>query len=142
MPKSILQSVKPIWASKIYSGEKWLELRKSYPKCTLPTVVYIYESGKGLVTGMYILQGVLHTTKPESFTKPGCISLEELTTYGPDGRGVYHGWVIEDPVKFTVPYPLSAFGIKRPPQSWRYTDGPVEIKSEDIRYALDRRCEK
>ena len=124
--KAILLSVKPKWAKKIYAGEKTLEIRKSFPSCRLPATVYIYESGTGLVTGMFTLQGVLHTVSPVYFTKPGCISLKELTDYGPDGRGVYHGWAVERPLKFTLPYTLASLGINRAPQSWRYFDPPKD----------------
>ena len=124
--KAILLSIKPEWAEKIYSGEKTLEIRKSVPRCTFPAVVFLYESGTGLVTGSFTLQGVLHTASPVYFAKAAAMGLKELTDYGPDGRGVYHGWAVEKPLRFTVPYTLASLGIKRPPQSWRYIDMPAE----------------
>ena len=118
--RAILLSIKPEWAAKIYAGEKTLEIRKSVPKCVFPAVVLIYESGTGLVTGTFTLQGVLHTASPVYFAKAAAMSLKELGDYGPDGRGVYHGWAIEKPLRFTVPHTLASMGINRPPQSWRY----------------------
>ena len=129
--KCIILPVKPRWAQKIYSGEKVLEIRKSYPQCQYPVPVYMAESGTGLVTGMFICPGVLHTANPETFTGPGCIGIEELLKYGPDKRGVYHGWAVEGATKFTVPYTIKQFGISRIPQSWRYTDGPASARPHD-----------
>ena len=40
--KTILISIKPEWAEKILNGEKTIEIRKTMPKCELPTKVYIY----------------------------------------------------------------------------------------------------
>lgn len=58
--KAILLSIKPYWAKKIYSGEKLVEVRKSTPSPMRvpyspesPAPVYLYESGTGLITGMF-----------------------------------------------------------------------------------------
>lgn len=40
--KSVLISINPKWVAKIASGEKKVEVRKSYPHCELPFKCYIY----------------------------------------------------------------------------------------------------
>ena len=38
----IMISINPKWVTKILSGEKTIELRKDFPKCSFPCDVYIY----------------------------------------------------------------------------------------------------
>ena len=40
--KSIIISIKPEWVYKILTGEKTLEIRKTFPVCEYPIDVYIY----------------------------------------------------------------------------------------------------
>lgn len=40
--KSVLISINPKWVAKIASGEKTVEVRKSYPHCEFPFKCYIY----------------------------------------------------------------------------------------------------
>lgn len=129
--KAILQSIEPKWAKKIYAREKIVEVRKTEPrreKITFtkdePALVYIYENGTGLVTGRYFLPGIIRTNRPAYMCGLAGMSLKELTDYGPGRDGLYHGWMVDLPSRFTVPYTLAAFGLKHPPQSWCYTDGP------------------
>lgn len=52
--KAILMSVQPKWVSKILSGEKTIEIRKTAPKCKLPIEVYIYcTKGKPLLIKLF-----------------------------------------------------------------------------------------
>lgn len=50
-----------------------------------------------------------------------CLSVAEIRAYL--GSKVGHGWHISDLVIYDEPKPLSAFQIKRPPQSWCYVEG-------------------
>lgn len=42
MKKRIFISIKPEWVEKILNGKKTVEVRKSFPQCSLPVDVYIY----------------------------------------------------------------------------------------------------
>lgn len=50
-----------------------------------------------------------------------CLSVAEIRQYL--GSKVGYGWHISDLVIYDEPKPLSAFQIKRPPQSWCYVEG-------------------
>lgn len=42
--KSILMSIRPEWARKIFNGEKTIEVRKTAPKLETPFTVYVYQT--------------------------------------------------------------------------------------------------
>ncbi len=47
MSKAVLISIQPKWVEKIASGEKTIEVRKSFPKLERPFKVYIYATWNG-----------------------------------------------------------------------------------------------
>lgn len=60
----------------------------------------------------------------ESFTT--CITVDEFKKYSEKGK--VYGWHISAYAYYKEPRPLSDFGLKHPPQSWRYVE---EITNED-----------
>ena len=65
MIASALLSIKPVFADKIYSGQKTYELRKSAPNLTSPRV-FLFETGPiGKITGL-ILAGEVIKDTPEN----------------------------------------------------------------------------
>lgn len=129
--KAILLSIEPKWAKKIYAHRKIVEVRKTEPNqakvgysADTPAMVYMYETGTGLVTGCFFMPGVIRTARAAYLVELAAMDLRELVDYGPGRDGQFHGWMVTEPGRFSTPYHLSAFGLKRPPQSWCYTDGP------------------
>lgn len=53
-----------------------------------------------------------------------CVTKSEFLEYA-NGKQVY-GWEIEKPKRYKTPIDLSAFGIKRAPQSWCYVESEGE----------------
>ena len=128
---SIILSIKPKWAQKIFSGEKTIEWRKSMPSMLIPREkVYIYETAPvAQVTGYFILAGIIRFYDRD-WTKPsermqhcidaGCVPVKDLIAY--QGTGDFLcAWGVEKVVKFERPKSLEEFNIRRPPQSWCYT---------------------
>lgn len=133
MAKAILLSIHPKWAEKIYSGEKTLEWRKTYPKTLcFKTLVFLYETSPvKRITGTFVLTGIegldlvinpwlFEHTKREPIKK-GCVDEDSLRKYQGYSKGVW-GWDVENPQKFDKPKTLADFGLKRAPQSWQYVE--------------------
>ena len=128
--KAILMSIKPEYGEKILSGEKTVELRKTSPVneeflFESDKTVYLYFTGTGMVLGQVKLNYTVEL-EPwhdlETLAKEACLSVQELERYGAGLDGLYHGWKVKEPGTYVTPIPLSAFGLKRPPQSWCYVE--------------------
>lgn len=57
----------------------------------------------------------------DDFVQQGCVPFENLKAYQGDSDRVV-GWIVKNPTKLDIPMDLADFGIKRPPQSWRYVE--------------------
>lgn len=68
MMASALLSIKPVFADKIYSGEKTYELRKSAPNLTSPRIFLFETEPIGKITGI-ILAGEIIKDTPENIWK-------------------------------------------------------------------------
>lgn len=146
MTHAILLSIHPKWAQKIYSGEKTVEWRKTYPKIiSEDTKVYLYETAPiKKVTGYIFLKFNSFESANYPFTRinfydsdskylmidnlerMGCVPIEHLKKYLNTSNG--YGWRIAESKKFMEPKTLADFGLKRAPQSWQY----VEVNNEKI----------
>lgn len=140
MNKAVMMSIKPEWCVRIAIGEKTVEVRKTRPKIEPPFKCYIYETkseseipwvdedghfiykGRGAVIGEFICDD----TKSEKEFMNGalprgetCLSDEDLVRYAGYDTPLFY-WHISDLVIYDTPRSLSDFGLKRPPQSWRY----------------------
>lgn len=130
MSKAILLSIHPKWADKIYSGEKTIEWRKSFPKdfISFQTKVYLYETAPvKKITGVFFLESVLYLTTAcfekglcQAHIENGCVPLEDLKKYKGNSGSLY-GWRVTLPCRHN-PRPLTDFGVERAPQSWQYVD--------------------
>lgn len=127
---NVILSIHPKWAKKIYSGEKRVEWRKSFPKIEGKTRVYMYETAPiKRVTGFFTLLDVEGVDANKSITfayDKGCVSIDDLKKYQGDSMCVF-AWEIKrgSVVKFYQPKSLSDFGLKRPPQSWQYVEDEI-----------------
>ena len=70
--KSILMSIRPEWARKIFDGEKTIEVRKTRPLIDMPFKVYVYCTKKRMtrVPSMY---AYLHKNEPGACAEYGTI---------------------------------------------------------------------
>ena len=140
---NIILSIHPKWAKLIYEGKKTVEWRKIVPSCLLPIhlsqeklTVYLYETTPvKKVTGYFICNGVARVDFSEppfegaeicdeakKIIKEGCVPLEDLKKYKGE-KSVLYGMKVFYPHKFTFkPIDIKQFNIKRPPQSWCYTE--------------------
>ena len=120
---TVILSIKPKWAEKIYSGEKTIEFRRVIPKCIQPgNEIYInvnlYESAPvSRITGECVM--LVQSFSPDGkfsddILKKGCITEQELSEYS-RGRGVY-ALAVMAVVKWNVP----VRNTKRAPQNFSY----------------------
>ena len=127
MTKAILLSIHPKWSKLIYEGDKTIEWRKTMPQRGQSYIVYIYETSPvKKITGWFWLDSILcinfNGNDYNDFRWDlGCVSLDELKQYQGKNKFVY-GWRPACPQKFDKPKTLADFGLKRPPQSWCYTE--------------------
>ena len=136
---NIILSIKPKYAELIYSGEKSIEWRHTYPnKIIFSDEVYIYETAPvSMVTGSFKINPLLRpffiNTESFKFFLPetekkleswGQVSIEDLKKYA--ARGPVWGWHIID-ARRHVGMPLNWFDLKRPPQSWQYLNTNKEV---------------
>ena len=136
----IMQSVRPKFCEKIFSGEKTVEVRKTRPIANPPYRVFVYETvnggGSGLVIGEYICNDIFPIW-PGYAKADTCLTYEQMEAYlGYNGRG--WGWNITYPTLYGIPKELSVYKhyaasaraffvpLKRAPQSWCYVEGPNE----------------
>lgn len=132
---SVLLSLKEKHADNILSGEKYIEVRKSFPKRYKRSFpVYLYQTmdankDAGLVVGKATCQAVYRMrawsdeeyfrvvigTMPYCADKIGnakpidgiCITQEELLRY--QGHAKLYGWLLSKPVRFERPLALDGF---------------------------------
>lgn len=134
MSKAVLISIRPQWCDKIIGGEKAIEIRKTRPKMETPFKCYIYCTRSGVARGAFGKQGkvigefVCEQIKDYGIVRPETygeyagtgLSAAEMAAYSA-GRPVY-GWRISDLRIYDTPRELTAYGIKRPPQSFCYVE--------------------
>ena len=134
MSKAVILSIHQEWAEKIYSGEKEVEWRKTFPTEATPGMpVLIYETAPvRMVTGLFywISKEALIIRKPDfegqeihptakRIIEAGCVPLDDLKKYqGENGR--LYAWNVRGKMKFSEPRTLSDYGLERAPQSWQY----------------------
>lgn len=134
---NIILSIKPKWAKLIYEGKKTIEWRKTYPwRANNGDIVYIYETVPiKKITGSFILNkhyryllDAYEEAWIDQYKKRGIdiigsgrVPIDELQKYQNNGRSL-HGWCCVGALRFDTPKTLEDFGLKRPPQSWCYTN--------------------
>jgi hypothetical protein len=123
--KSIILSIHSRHAEKIYSGEKWYELRKVVPLNVAPINVYFYETKpKGMITGYAIVPGIVKGIPSyiwENYNGYIGLTESEFIDYFKNSKIAY-AIDVRQFKKYNVPLLLSDFFLNRAPQSWCYTD--------------------
>ena len=119
---SVILSMKPYWGRKILKGEKTAEIRKSMPRRSGggPFRVYLYETkeGRGAVIGECVCYCADQIQDYSIVAMFSLLSVPELVAYA--GSRKIYAWFLAKVVRYQDPQPLSAFGLKRAPQSWCY----------------------
>lgn len=132
--KTVLLSLHPKWWTKMLTGEKVIEVRKSKPLNIEPdgkVKVIVYVTGNVGVVGEFICDkfykirmlptiqldvGVEHI----NLCSASCLSSKELYKYAGKRQKPMWGWSVTKVKDYGHPKPLSEFGLSRPPQSWVY----------------------
>lgn len=143
MSKAVMMSLNPKWLQLILSGEKTREVRKRAPLLRQPFKVYLYctkaqtddpnelleipggdrtYKANGYVVGEATCVSITEYSRPfRNCTYGTCLTAKELYDYaGPNDTLSY--MALENPITYEKPIPLSAFGLKRAPQSWQYVE--------------------
>lgn len=128
---NIILSIHPKWAKLIYDGKKTIEWRKSFPKAQKINKVFLYETAPvkqitGFFTlgeiGCYLVSSVC--AQPCDIIERGCVPMTDLIKYRENVDCIF-GWIIDKAKKFTKSKNIDDLGLKRPPQSWCYTEMDV-----------------
>lgn len=128
--QTIIISIHPQHVKNIFEGRKTIELRKTAPKEKFKAIVYETKAngGKGMVVGEFVCGGfdALQPNKDrslfnsiEAITASACVSEKELKKYA-NGKKILLLYIRPTVYFAFAPKPLSAYGLKRPPQSWQY----------------------
>lgn len=124
---SLLISVHPKYADKIFAGEKTVELRKVRPKVSNGDIVLVYASSPtmALVGGFEVdrVVGTSPTALWSKVKKSAGLTKDEFSDYY-NGSSNAYGIFIKKPWYFETPLALQNLRKKldgfHPPQSYRY----------------------
>ncbi len=128
-PRDMLVSIRPIYADKILSGEKTIELRRRFPEFdVIGSSVLIYSTSpvQAIVGHARIVD--VHRLKIEEiwrkFSGQACIARQDFVRYF---QGVDEGFAIQLGGVGKFDRPLTAVDLREeygvyPPQSYRYVD--------------------
>lgn len=122
----VLLSIKPRFASAIFSGEKQFEFRRAIFKNKNVKKVYVYASKPiGLVIGEFEIEEVI-AEEPNSLwniTKSASgISKKYFDEYF-EGKQIAYAIKVSGTQEYASPVTLmELFNINRPPQSFMYVD--------------------
>ena len=117
---TIIMSLHPKWWPQILSGEKTLEIRKTEPHPVyypLRVVVYLTAPVRRIV-GEFTCPIARPVRDVETITAGSCLTAAKLEKYA-GGRPLW-AWEISQPVEYKEVRRIADYGLKRPPQSWRY----------------------
>jgi len=124
---SLLISVQPKYADKIFAGEKTVELRKVRPKVTSGDIVLVYASSPTMaLVGGFEVGSVIENTPMALWNKvkrSAGLTKDEFSDYY-NGSSNAYGIFIKKPWYFETPMALQNLRKKlegfHPPQSYRY----------------------
>ena len=124
---NVLLSIHPKWADKIYSGEKTIEFRKSFPKNFdfQKDRVFLYETApvKKVTGSITLLSGsqVKKVGYDGAILKKGGIAEDALKAYAGKGSGFFYCWLVDKVTKYETEQELVWYAA-RAPQSWVYAN--------------------
>ena len=120
---ALLLAIKPQYARRIFTGEKRVEFRKTIPRGDIAHVVLYATRPVSRIVGRFKLAAVETDTPSRLWRKyhhiAGIDHSDYMAYFANTSRAV--GILVEDPVVFAHPRPLSAVsGVARPPQGLQY----------------------
>lgn len=128
MSKAVLISIKPEWVDLIMAGEKKTEIRKTAPLLpigSMPFNMYIYQCGTGKIVGICECHKIraynINKDEVKLLSDSSCVPPKRIYEYA-GAKEFLYGWELKKARWFKEPKPLSAFGMKHPPQSWCYVE--------------------
>lgn len=151
---NVLLSIKPKWAKLIYEGKKTVEWRKSKPRDLMPeSTVFLYETAPvkkitGYMRvhsfGRFCVEDIMADEDRYGlgWVESGCVPTEDLLMY--EGRSSsLVAWGVGMARRLGKSLDVQEIGLKRPPQSWCYTQYMMEPRlSTPIRAHYDlRECD-
>lgn len=124
---SLLISIHPKYADKIFSGEKTVELRKVRPKVSSGDSVLVYASSPTMaLVGGFEVDRIIETNPTALWSKvkkSAGLTKDEFSDYY-NGSSNAYGIFIKKPWYFETPFALQNLRAKldgfHPPQSYRY----------------------
>ena len=124
--RSILLSIKPVYWTRILSGEKTFEYRRRLANWSLRNILFYVTAPVGKVMGYADCCGVMSADPVHLWCwshKHAGISKEDFFSYfdgcDPKKCGAY---MLRNVVAFDPPKELGDFGLRRAPQSFAYID--------------------
>lgn len=119
---TIILPIKKVYSDKIFAGLKTFEYRKSVPKAPV-TKILVYESrGAGAIVGELEISGITFLPTDELWirtNKTGGVTFEEFDKYFA-GHKYGYAYQITSATLYNKPVPISAYGLKMPPQGFAY----------------------
>lgn len=128
-PKTILLSIRPIHAKRIFNGTKRVELRRSVPSLSTGDTVFVYVSSPVKeLQGRFCVERVVEAPLEDlwAYVKDDAgISKEEFDDYF-EGANIGHGIFLSAPTSIRRPIGLDElrklWSGFHPPQNFRYLD--------------------
>jgi predicted transcriptional regulator len=124
--KHIVISIQPKWAGLIRSGKKTIELRRRFPRLSLGSLAYLYESSPTRALTAFLHIGAVHELSLAELWnvhgKASCVEESHFVEYFRD-RAVGYGIHITRCAPLPVVVPLTELREKfafTAPQSWAY----------------------
>ncbi len=126
--RQILLAIKPKYATKIFEGEKKIELRKTIPVIHEDTIIYLYVSSPVMaICGVITIKDIIKTHPQELWNLVkdyAGVSRVEFETYFEE-KVLGYGLLIDEAISID-PIPLEEirklFPEFTPPQNYRYID--------------------
>lgn len=126
--RDVLMSIRPVYASKIMSGQKTVELRRKFPEASVGATALIYSTSPvQAIVGYARITSVLRLPIQEiwdKFRKVACIERADFDVYF---DGLNYGFAIHLEDVKELDQHLKAVNLREelgfvPPQSFRYVD--------------------
>lgn len=129
MSTAVLLSIRPQFANAIFSGEKTYEFRKTVFRNRAVRKIFVYASAPiSKVIGVFFVEEIIehHPALLWEETKSGAGITQEYFEEYFENRDRGYALRVKDPQLFEESRGLNdMFGIKHPPQSFRYVSSAV-----------------
>jgi predicted transcriptional regulator len=124
-------SIRPEYASAIFSGAKQFEFRRSIFRKPVDTVVVYITHPVGLVFGEFDVHGIIHDRVDDLWKRTRDAAGIDRELFFQYFAGREYGYAIQvgNTRRYKQPLCLMKHYGLRPPQSFLYLDDPMETKT-------------